>query len=383
MDSSSNARASFSFERSIFVDPTWMLANTDRHIRSIAPWEVKIHDEPITSETEIEVLCTYSWSIESGIDNHIIYVPGFPRTWSPPQLPIQIPTDFYTSADSDFHCLCAQQQFEPVFQALHTMNPNTNFSSIDIITSRNSLRYLLKFVSGERSHEFCLGLHIVGKTLILGRKESPVKRKHSGFGYSFEEKFTTATEKMADTHYRAIRYRFGSLNMVVRHETDAFCESSSTGFKELFRGNNTPGNPQAPIQVPIRHETATAVYPRGFYTPQQQVAELKTSVRDDTVRQCWFGRTPNLCVASQEKGLVTKAEMKDVWGECAQWEKTQQMNLRRLAGLLEQIKGAVEGLENGRGILMRKEREAPLQIFGGKSGMGDALPLEVVSQFWQ
>ena len=38
--------------------------------------------------------------------------------------------------------------------------------------------------------------------------------------------------------------------------------------------------------------------------------------------------------------------------------------------------------KSNRGVLVRMEKEAPLQIYEGKCGMKDALPRQVQTQFW-
>ncbi|KAF1971259.1 hypothetical protein BU23DRAFT_646829 [Bimuria novae-zelandiae CBS 107.79] len=173
----------------------------------------------------------------------------------------------------------------------------------------------------------------------------------TGFGHSFEDHFTTSLEPTADTYHRVIRYRFGYLNLVIRHEVDAYCDSSDRTLKETFHGIDTPDSPQATIQHPILHSIATPVIPRGTRIPQYQTAELKTSSKQGAIRQCWFGRTPNLCIAKHKNGLITCADMKDIWGECVEYEKAQQQNLRRLAGLLGQIREVIKGIGSGRGCL--------------------------------
>ena len=40
-------------------------------------------------------------------------------------------------------------------------------------------------------------------------------------------------------------------------------------------------------------------------------------------------------------------------------------------------------VQSGRGVLVRKEKQAPLQIFEGNPGVDDGLPIQITSQFWQ
>ena len=138
----------FNFERSKFHDPTWMLGDAGQCIRTIAPWEVTVCKEPVTSDTEIEVLCTYSWSIQGTSNTSpIILAPGYPRKWDPPALPIQIPLDGLTIIDAHAHW-AGTYQFEPTFQAMKVMNPEVRFDDVDIMVNRNSLVNLFRFVWG-------------------------------------------------------------------------------------------------------------------------------------------------------------------------------------------------------------------------------------------
>lgn len=56
------------------------------------------------------------------------------------------------------------------------MNPTKRWNGIDVLVNRNSFQKLFEFASFKRSYRlFCLELQVVGKTLVIGRKEKDPK----------------------------------------------------------------------------------------------------------------------------------------------------------------------------------------------------------------
>lgn len=365
-----------------------MLRDIGRCVHHIAPWDVSAADSPVTSDTPVEVLCTYNWSLMGTRNlNPVILVPGMPCKWAPLSLPAQLAVDQGGSLVDAHAYWRSTFQYEPTFQAISSMNPTANFETVDVMVNRNSLTKLLDFVAGKRTDQFHMDLHMISNTLIIGRNEknAQINSNGSSFGHSFEKAFTSAQHPSADTYHRVIRYKLASLDIVVRHEVDTIYESAdkTTEIYERYHGVDKPDNLEATISCPILHPSATAVIERGTRVPQHKVAEITTSAKASPIRQCWFGRTQNLCVARHRKGLFTEAEMKNIWSHCQKWEQIHQHKLQLLAGLLGQLREVMKGVRRGRGVLVRMEREAPLQIYEGNEGMQDALPQEVASVFWR
>jgi hypothetical protein len=118
-----------------------------------------------------------------------------------------------------------------MFAALDLMKPDFDFSGVDLVTNRNSLRKLLDFASGRISDSFRIDVNLVNSTLFLTRRERSTRNviqgfRNSGYGHNFERAFTKPQEGLEDSngHHRVARYEMGKLNCVVRFEVDACCE---------------------------------------------------------------------------------------------------------------------------------------------------------------
>jgi hypothetical protein len=86
-----------------------------------------------------------------------------------------------------------------------------DWSAIDIVTDRNGLRKLMRWIRGGSDvREFRIDLELAGKTVLFNRWEKQTKEVFSGYTYGFNfEKATT--KKRGDCvgstgHHRIIRY---------------------------------------------------------------------------------------------------------------------------------------------------------------------------------
>jgi hypothetical protein len=116
--------------------------------------------------------------------------------------------------------------YQPMFQALSIMNPEYKFNDVDVLADRNNLRVLLDFTQGKSNGPLRLNCFLVHNTLVIVRKEPRWWRHSDGnsYGGNFERFFTRPIAGMEDatSHYRAIRYPMGPLNIVCRFEADAY-----------------------------------------------------------------------------------------------------------------------------------------------------------------
>jgi hypothetical protein len=290
-----------------------MTKNAGKRIHLIAHWEVQSSPEPVTSKGGYEFLCSYSWKQTASTT---IYVPGTPAKWTPPALPKQL------AQDTGFHW-CDQHghrvprhQFEPVFQALATMNPTVRCNDVDVVVNRNTLQKLYKFASFKRGKAFYVDLDMIENTLFISRRESKAKTKqYTGYGRNFETAFTTEDPQLpqAEGHHRVIRYKFGGLDLIVRIEADGYYpegEDVEDSPDEFFR-NVLGTTTQTTIEHCSPHHTL--VIAQGTVVPHNKTLELKSSSgKSAAFEQMWFGRTPYLCCARHKKGsrgLVRAADV--------------------------------------------------------------------------
>jgi len=101
--------------------------------------------------------------------------------------------------------------FAPLFAAVKHLEPDYEWPKLDILTDRNGLRKLLRWVTGKADKDFRIDLELVGeKTVVLNRWEEKSGQKPTysfGYGHNFEVAYTTSpTKKRALGHHRIIEY---------------------------------------------------------------------------------------------------------------------------------------------------------------------------------
>lgn len=271
-----------------------------------------------------------------------------------------------------------------MFQALSVMNPDYRFNDVDVLADRNNLRVLLEFCQGKANGPFRLDVYLVSNTLVIVRKESRWWKNSDGVGYgcNFEKFFTRPAEGMEDatSHYRAIRYPLGPLNVVCRFEADAYDDGIVTGGSapsDTVSGG-LAARPHLDLRAPIK------VLPRGRIIPTAQLVELKTQRYDpERVRlvqcqdQLWFGRTSLLFTGPYglNTGVINRIKYEDATERIKNWEENNQDSLRKLPALLSQLRSILkrERRPNYAIVLVREDKAGPLTVRtmeGNNHGVG-------------
>lgn len=262
-----------------------------------------------------------------------------------------------------------------MFHAIGAMNPDYQFMDVDVLADRNNLRILLEFVQGKMNGPFRLDLFLVYNTMIIVRKDSGGYWKMSdgsGYGGNFERFFTRPAEGMEDatSHYRAVRYKMGPLNVVVRFEADAYDDGASdqlTPAEATAVSGGPMEKPHLVYKAPIR------VLQKGHVVPTAQMAELKTQVRKPDgqphvacMDQLWFGRTSILFTGRYEAGTgkVVRIIREDAQPRIKKWEDNQQENLRKLAGLLSRFRALLRQQPGPLrcAVLVREDKSGPVLL---------------------
>ncbi|KAJ9654415.1 hypothetical protein H2201_009006, partial [Coniosporium apollinis] len=368
-----------------------------------------------------------------------------PPKWTPPTLPIAVSKDsgvYFIDTNSSKVPSCP---FTPLFQALHIMQPDFNFTPIDILTSRNSLRKLLNFVSNNVKESFRIDLQLINNTtLALFRHERNARQiirgsGDSGYGHSFESAFTTPEPGLEDScaYHRALRYKLGDLDCVIQFEVDAWCDDgvcaadstatpgaagkldvslvasprathhavstvgaiasslsqlsiTETPFRQQQHAPSGGGG-WAAHHLPVsRREGRSAVAP-------SQLAEIKTRGGRKPLQlgkmlpQLWFGRTPHLLVGMHEAGDGTfgRVDGIDAAARFPAWEAQNQGALRALVGVLARLREVVRSPavgESGVAVVVCdcKVKPASLDVLLPAEGSKRrVVPEEFVREFWR
>lgn len=92
-----------------------------------------------------------------------------------------------------------------------TNKPPFDWSSVDIVTDRNGLRKLTRWVGGEEVRDFRIDLQLAGeKTVLMNRWEKRNRELFSGrtYGFSFEKASTIPAPGCKDStgHHRIVSY---------------------------------------------------------------------------------------------------------------------------------------------------------------------------------
>ncbi len=94
---------------------------------------------------------------------------GAPSVWKAREPPFTVAKDhgsFYVDQNTS---RCAKYPAEALFRSLAVMQPGLSMQDFDLVTDRNCLRKLLRFVSSEVDRSFRIDVQIQGDVMFLCR----------------------------------------------------------------------------------------------------------------------------------------------------------------------------------------------------------------------
>lgn len=311
----------------------------------------------VASITNVKPLSSYNW-----IDRPTatIVVPGCPPVWSAPRESRRLSKDsgkVYVDQNRARH---PDYPLEPLFRALYATHPSFDISSVDVITDRNNIRKLLSFINpGSATNgpePFTIGVMTIGKTTILCREEPAATQvigplEFRGFGHEFERSYTTSQIQDSTGHHRIISYQFGGLNFVVRYEADGYvAENLSLGSPDSKKADDLVTSmgslslfpiPGHTVDVPVKSKLT--IEHKGQIVPHESILEIKTrrSNRPLAIReigpQLWVSQTTKLVRAYHNRGVFPQPYVEDIGAHVKNWEESNQLELRELSALINEI----------------------------------------------
>ncbi|EUC62026.1 geranylgeranyl pyrophosphate synthetase, putative [Rhizoctonia solani AG-3 Rhs1AP] len=376
-----------------------LLRNLD--ISTAHPLASVLLPDPVDTDCEIrdyQVLGSYNL-LDSQAPT--IAIPGQPRIWQEPSLPLQISPDCgYTFIDQNAW-RCQESPLEPLFRSISVTQQllgNTSFSlseqQIDVVTDRNNLRKLNAMVRSMRSNEtltpnkrreFRIDAQLApnGRTLLLTRYSDQLRQMISpgdaGYGTNFEHATTSnytpiltsnrgqsGCKKFTPTSYhRVAKYRLADLNLLVRYEVDAVQHASSVDDLPTFEQLSLE---QKTVETQ-KHSTLDHIV-SGILVPQDRVMELKTGKLKwvQIFPQLYFSQTSMLKVGVHQNGIFSKVEDHPIDenynGRAVESRQNLLDDLRFLVPLLKQMKQACQQQKRlGKPLAFFWSGAGPLQLY--------------------
>lgn len=249
---------------------------------------------------------------------------------------------------------------EPLFRALYAENVDFQIGDIDLVTDRNNIRKLLRFVQGSSTDAFQIRAEIAGdRTALFTRVEAKTTETiwgFRGYGHNFEKTFTKK-ERGSSSHHRIVGYEFGGINRIVRYETDGHVDAEGpTELVDSLSDSLKGLSISRPGSV-ANDSVATVVETGGRIVNGSSILEIKTRASHrrldmaEVLSQLWISQTPKLVVGYHRNGCFNDVQLQDMTNEIRQWERNNHRDLCRLACLLTDIIAAVKQSRDQRAVV--------------------------------
>ncbi|KAI0365689.1 hypothetical protein BV20DRAFT_1027527 [Pilatotrama ljubarskyi] len=366
----------------------------------------------------VKYIGSYNWVEE---EDPTIIVPGSPPIWQDRQLPYRVPFDTgIRMVDQNGYRMGDKSCLLPLFRAVEVVaeeNADTSldWSTIDIVTDRNGLRKLMRWLQhsdsgyGEPLKEFRIDLQLGGsKTVLMHRWE---KRRReiatppkSGCGINFERQTTSPAPRCQRStgHHRIVQYEYGGLKMVVRFEVDACtaqprpaASSPRTSTAPRITGSRTTtGAPNidslADALAGLGVSTSTSntstsidtisVIRAGSQVPQSTIVELVTRSKKYVDQFDWaekypqllLSSTPHLFLGVHDRGTFERVK-KHALGSAEMRHVETDLRMQRAFGQLVAVLRSIQELvkEHGqRGRLSLVCQDGVLKVYERTSDAG-------------
>jgi hypothetical protein len=284
------------------------------------------------------------------------------------------------------------------------MQPDLSMRDFDLVTDRNCLRRLLRFVCADVDRSFRIDVQLQGGVMFLCRWEAELKHiilghENFGYGHGFERVTTTFDKALraSTAHHRVVRYSLGGLRCLVRYEADGCTDdvgepSGKAKTAESVKAGDTDDLLDSLKSMSIASPQVQAttgsvqVLSEGRVVPPATIIEIKTRALhrqlkiDEVLPQLWFAQTPNLFVGYHTNGLFQQVHKLAMKLEFERWEKQHQVHLKKLVGLLKKLREAARSTKGQRCVVVgaRDGTSSRLKIYESTRARA-VLPDEIVS----
>ncbi|KDQ06416.1 hypothetical protein BOTBODRAFT_181611 [Botryobasidium botryosum FD-172 SS1] len=334
----------------------------------------------------VRPVVSYNWK-DAG--SPTIIVPGSPLIWSDRRFPYTVQPDSgiaYIDQNAA-HCLPSINPLEPLFLALNTMEPEFDMAAVDLVTDRNNLRKLLRWVTDDNDRDFRIDAQLLGEeTVILTRWEEHNTEDSTGFrgfGHSFEREATKVPPGCRGTtgHHRIIQYTLGDLRVLCRSVVDAYDpalagDAAPDGVDDLLEGLSgitlassapTPKTPESTSEINIVRA--------GKLVPQASIMELKSRSTRAVIDwkgvwpQVFFSATPTTVLGRHERGKFVSVERKSLEEMDSAYAEEAEAGFGKLIQALREIRAVVLSRGKGPGVafVFMKDGRGSIEVYEKES----------------
>ncbi|EMD39487.1 hypothetical protein CERSUDRAFT_149984 [Gelatoporia subvermispora B] len=362
---------------------------------------------------DFQYIGSYNWTNSNA---PTIIVPGSPPEWRDRTPPFSVPRDSGPRFVDQNGYRMPQLPLLPLFRAVDVIaeeeaTDTFDWSTVDFVTDRNSLRKLLRWIQNNdgSTKEFRIDTQLAGKrTVLLNRWEKRTRENADlsifTYGISFERENTTPAPgcEGSSGHHRVVQYDFDGLKLVVRFEVDACIaapratqrqpkpSTSVDDLSNILSGMGVSGSAGANVAADVTKDIATelSVIRAGTEVPQSSLVEMTTRSKNwvhtfdwaDAYPQLFLSQTSNHFLAAHARGRFESITKRQVGSpEMKQIEASIQPAFRRLRQALHDIQELVKA-HGQRGRLTLVCREGRLEIFERES-QESCLPDSVMERF--
>ncbi|KAH9850142.1 hypothetical protein C2E23DRAFT_326109 [Lenzites betulinus] len=372
----------------------------------------------VIQPARLKYIGSYNW-VERATPT--IIVPGAPPMWRDRALPFRVAFDSgMRMVDQNGFRIGSDSSLLPLFRAVDVVSEekgsaaSVDWPSVDIVTDRNGLRKLLRWIghsAGEEPpKEFRIDLQLGGrKTVLMQRWEKRTREvatpPKSGYGHNFEHESTSPARgcEASTGHHRIVQYELDGLKLVVRCEVDA-CTAQPVPIQ---RSTTAPRNTAASVDdladaisglnvsstVPSTRSSGVStitVIRAGGEVPQSSIVELKTRSQNyvhqfdwiEQYPQLFLSYTPNLFLAVHNRGTFERIK-KHTLGSAELRSVEQDPQIQRSFRQLIAILRTIQELVKSRGLQGRLTllcQDGVLRVYERTSSAG-SLPTHVLTRF--
>ena len=336
----------------------------------------------------------------------LLHSPGIPPIWTPPRLPPALSPDSgsrYVDQNADRN---PGSPLESLVSAVNTLQPDFNFSQINVITDRRPIRKLFGFVSGEHGKSefgpatgFKFGVQIMenGSAMLTRIEEESRECVKAGekhnlqcYRQAFEHAYTKipAWAEESTSHHRIVSYKLGGLSFLVRYAVDGYVDDAVGSKSSGGKTDNTTVDDlvgylkataldhPAPTGNNAFNKRVTVV--KGgkdvLHKATFELATRKVTTRfelDERLVDLWISQTPRFVTCryrveyhkrSAPKARFNEITMTDVQPKLTEWEEKNAETIKKLVSALKEILDSARHMDGHCIVSYSGEEGASLMI---------------------